>query len=147
MEKDERIFPPHFRFSLACGRDARATLAEEAIRKHLRPELVNRLTQVVHFKPLELVTAREILRKQVAELNQRLAERNVTVALDESAVEFILREGFSMEYGARNLEWAMDRLLGSLIAEALLSGKIIAGQTLLLEAVDSQIQFREGFSL
>jgi ATP-dependent Clp protease ATP-binding subunit ClpA len=71
----------------------------------------------------------------------------VTVALDESAVEFILREGFSMEYGARNLEWAMDRLLGSLIAEALLSGKIIAGQTLLLEAVDSQIHFREGFSL
>ena len=52
-----------------------------------------------------------------------------------------------MEYGARNLEWAMDRLLGSLIAEALLSGKIIAGQTLLLEAVDSQIHFREGFSL
>jgi ATP-dependent Clp protease ATP-binding subunit ClpA len=76
MEKNERIFPPHFRFSLARGRDARATLAEEAIRKHLRPELVNRLTQVVHFKPLELETAREILGKQVAELNQRLAERN-----------------------------------------------------------------------
>jgi ATP-dependent Clp protease ATP-binding subunit ClpC len=121
--------------------------AEEAIRKHLRPELVNRLTKVVHFKPLEMETAREILGKLVAEFNRRLADRNVTVALDESAVELILREGFSKEYGARNLERVMDRLLGSLIAEALLSGKITAGQTLHFEAVDSRIQFREGFSL
>jgi ATP-dependent Clp protease ATP-binding subunit ClpC len=119
---------------------------EEAIRKHLRPELVNRLTKVVHFKPLELETAREILGKLVAEFNRRLADRNVTLGLDESAVELILREGFSKEYGARNLERVMDRLLGSLIADALLSGKITAGQTLHLEAVDSRIQFREGFS-
>ena len=46
--------------------------AEEAIRKHLRPELVNRLTKVVHFKPLGLETAREILGKLVAELNERV---------------------------------------------------------------------------
>jgi ATP-dependent Clp protease ATP-binding subunit ClpA len=82
----------------------------------------------------------------VAEFNRRLADRNVTLGLDESAVELILREGFSKEYGARNLERVMDRLLGSLIADALLSGKITAGQTLHLEAVDSRIQFREGFS-
>lgn len=129
-----------------CGQDARAPV-EEAIRRHLRPELVNRLTKVVHFKPLELETAREILGKLLAEFNRRLADRDVTVALDESAVELILREGFSKEYGARCLERVMDRLLGSLIAEALLSGKIAAGQTLHLEAVDSRIQFCEGFSL
>jgi ATP-dependent Clp protease ATP-binding subunit ClpC len=115
---------------------------EEAIRKHLRPELVNRLTKVVHFKPLELETAREILGKLVAEFNRRLADRNVTVTLDESAEELILREGFSKEYGARNLERVMDHLFGTLVAEALLSGKIKAGQTLRLEAVDGRIQFR-----
>ena len=147
MEKDERIFPPHFRFSLACGRDARATLEEEAIRKQLRPELVNRLTQVVHFKPLEMETAREILGKLVAEFNRRLAERNVTVELDESVEELILREGFSKEYGARNLERVMDRLVGTLVAAALLSGKIMAGQTLHPEAVTGRIQFCEALSL
>jgi ATP-dependent Clp protease ATP-binding subunit ClpA len=62
-------------------------------------------------------------------------------------VDLILREGFSEEYGARNLERAMDQLLGSLIAEALLSGKITAGQTLHLEAVDGRIHFRNGLSL
>jgi ATP-dependent Clp protease ATP-binding subunit ClpC len=110
-----------------CGRDAH-TPWEEAIRKHLRPELVNRLTKVVHFKPLGIETVREILRKLVGELNRRLADRDVTVALNESAEEIILHEGFSEEYGARNLERAVDRMLGTLIAEALLSGNLKAGQ-------------------
>jgi ATP-dependent Clp protease ATP-binding subunit ClpC len=115
----------------------------EAVKRHFRPELVNRLTKVVHFKPLGMETAREILGKLVTEFNKRLADRNVTVALDESAEELILREGFSKEYGARNLERVMDRLIGTLVAEALLSGKITAAQTLHLEAVDSRIQFSE----
>jgi ATP-dependent Clp protease ATP-binding subunit ClpA len=106
---------------------------------------VNRLTKVVHFNPLGMETAREILGKLVAEFNERLAvaavgvpqERShdrrktsgedgaaggkpatvtdrrykVRIALDESAEELILREGFSREYGARNLERVMDRML------------------------------------
>ncbi|MCX6879110.1 MAG: AAA family ATPase [Verrucomicrobia bacterium] len=152
------------------GQDARATV-DEAIRRHLRPELVNRLTRIVHFKPLGMATAREILGKMVRELNDRLADavgadppqiaggetpparpaagrgshahvRGVTVELDESAEELILREGFSEEYGARNLERVMDRLLGTWLAEALLSGKITAGQTIRAEANGEQIQFR-----
>jgi hypothetical protein len=115
-------------------------------------------------------TAREILRKLVWELNERLANvagvehaqgpggvtpparsgagrashaGRVTVELDQSAEELILREGFSEEYGARNLERVMDRMLGTPIAEALLSGKITAGQTIRLEANGDQIQFRQ----
>ncbi len=118
-------------------------LAQEAIRRHLRPELVNRLTRVVHFKPLDTGAVREILGKLLADFNRRLTDRGVTVELDKSAEELILREGFSEEYGARNLERAMDRLLGTLIAEALLSGKITAGQRIHLEASDNQIQFRQ----
>jgi ATP-dependent Clp protease ATP-binding subunit ClpC len=115
----------------------------EAVKRHFRPELLNRLSKVVHFKPLEMETAREILGKLVAEFNERLRDRNVTVALDESAAEFVLREGFSKEYGARNLERVMDRLIGTLVADALLDGKIAPGQTLHLAAIDGRIQFCE----
>ena len=113
---------------------------EEAIRKHLRPELVNRLTKVVHFKSLGVETAREILEKLVRELNQRLADRNVTVELDATAEELILREGFSAEHGARSLERVLDRMLGVLIAEALLNGKITAGQVVRLTRDGCRIQ-------
>ena len=130
------------------GHDAGGQLTD-VIRNHLRPELVNRLTKVVHFKPLGMETAREILGKLVTELNKRLAgmvlekEENssgvtplarpaarrsshVRVELDESAEELILREGFSEEFGARNLERVVDRMLGTLIAEALLKGNVKA---------------------
>ncbi len=114
---------------------------EEAIRKHLRPELVNRLTKVVHFRPLGMETAREILGKLLNDFNKRLKDQDVTLELDESAEELILREGYSEQYGARNLERVVDRMLGTLIAEALLSGRITSGQTIRLEAKGDQIQF------
>jgi ATP-dependent Clp protease ATP-binding subunit ClpA len=85
---------------------------EEAIRKHLRPELVNRLTKIVHFNTLGMDAAREIVGKLLTQLNARVSDRGVTVELDERAVELILREGYSPEYGARNLERVMDRMLG-----------------------------------
>jgi ATP-dependent Clp protease ATP-binding subunit ClpC len=121
--------------------DAIAQRAEEAICKHLRPELVNRLTKIVHFNWLGIETAREILGKLIGELNERLIDRGVSVDLDESAKELILREGFSEEYGARNLERVVDQMLGTLIADAVLGGEITTGRTLHLEAVDSRIQF------
>lgn len=71
------------------GQNARATV-DEAIRKHLRPELVNRLTKIVHFNTLGMDAAREIAGKLIAQLNARIAVRGVTVELDDSAVELIL---------------------------------------------------------
>jgi ATP-dependent Clp protease ATP-binding subunit ClpC len=97
---------------------------EEAIRKQLRPELINRLTKIVHFHTLALETAREILGKLIADFNLRLTDRGVSVELSKEAQELILKKGFSEEYGARNLERVMDEMLGNLIAEALLSGEI-----------------------
>ncbi len=88
-------------------------MVDEAIRRHLRPELVNRLTKVVHFKPPDTATVREILVKLLVDFNRRLAHRGVTVELDEGAGELILREGFSEKHGARILERAVDRLLGT----------------------------------
>ena len=99
---------------------------------------MNRLTKVVHFKPLGMDVAREILGKLVAELNERLGDRGVQVELDDSAVELILREGFSEEYGARNLELAVDRMLGTLIAAALLSGHLNAAQV--VRVVDGRLK-------
>jgi ATP-dependent Clp protease ATP-binding subunit ClpA len=112
----------------------------DAIRKHLRPELVNRLTKIVPFKPLGMDTAREILGKLIAELNGRLEERGVTVELDASAEGLILQEGYSEEYGARNLERAVDRMLGTLISGKLLSGEISSGTALRIEAVAGEIR-------
>jgi ATP-dependent Clp protease ATP-binding subunit ClpC len=114
---------------------------EEAIHKHLRPELVNRLTRIVHFNPLGMDPAREIVVKFVKQLNDRISDRAVTVELDDSAVDFILREGFSPEYGARNLERVMDRLLGGPIAEMILSGKTKDKRVIRISVIGDRLQF------
>jgi ATP-dependent Clp protease ATP-binding subunit ClpC len=62
------------------------------------------------------------------------------VELTASAEELILREGYSEQYGARNLERAVDRFLGMLIAEALLNGKIASGETIRLEGKDGNMR-------
>jgi ATP-dependent Clp protease ATP-binding subunit ClpA len=107
---------------------------------------VNRLTKVVHFKPLGMETAGKILGKLMEEFNKRLLGRGVTVELDDGAKELILREGFSEEYGARNLERVVDRLLGTLIAEALLGDKITTGQTIRLVEANGRIQIHHASS-
>ncbi len=85
-------------------------------------------------------TAREVLGKLIGDFNKRLADKGVKVELTASAEELILREGYGEQYGARNLERVVDRLLGTLIAEALLGGKIAAGETFRLEGKDGCIR-------
>jgi len=83
---------------------------------------------------------KEMERHLVAEFNRRLTDRKVTVVLDESAIELILREGFSKGYGARNLERAMDRLLGKKLAGLLLAGGAPEGAMLRVEADDGVLR-------
>jgi ATP-dependent Clp protease ATP-binding subunit ClpC len=118
------------------GRAARAPL-EEAIRRHLRPELVNRLTKVVHFRPLEMETVREILRKLLRELNERLANvAGVEHAQGPGGVTPPARSGAGRASHAGRVTVELDQS-----AEALLCGKISAGQTIRLEANGDIIQF------
>lgn len=118
--------------------DAFVRRADEAIHKHLRPELVNRLTKIVHFNPLGTDAAREIVEKLVKQLNSRIANQSVTVELGDTALDLLLREGYSLEFGARNLERVIDRLVGVPVAEALLSGKLQLGQAIRFESNDKQ---------
>ncbi len=66
----------------------------------------------------------------------------MTVELDDEAVELILREGFCPEYGARNLERVMDRMLGGPLAEAILGGEATGKKTLKVSVVDGHLEFQ-----
>ena len=79
-------------------------------------------------------------------VNGGVRQARLRVELDESAKELILAEGFCKEYGARNLERVVDQMLGTLIAEALLSGKITTSGKIRLEAKDGQIRFQQAAS-
>ena len=113
-----------------------------AIKSHLRPELVNRLSSIVQFHQLATADIREIVGKCLAALNTRLAARQITVSMSPDVVDLIVKDGFSPEYGARELERTIERLISKPLAEAILVGSIKSGETVVAEIANERVGFR-----
>ena len=97
------------------------------LRHHFRPEFLNRLDDVVFFKPLTETEIGKIVGLMVDELRERLAERRISIDLSPQAVERIVQEGYDPVYGARPLRRYIQRHLETLIARALIGGGIPDG--------------------
>ena len=97
----------------------KALLLEE-LRDTLRPELLNRLDDVVIFRALTRRDAKKIVSLLISELNERLKEERVVVALEDGAVNYIVKAGFSEEYGARPLRRSLQDNVENLLADYIL---------------------------
>ena len=96
----------------------------DKLKDTLRPELLNRIDDVVIFRSLTRKDALLIVHLLVSDLNKRLTEENIEVKLGEKALEYIVKEGFSDEYGARPLRRLVQDSVENLLAEYLLIHKI-----------------------
>lgn len=106
----------------------------DTLRKSMRPELLNRIQQIVWFYPLEIPVVRQIVDKILVNLHQRLKQQQITLKLTESAYELLLREGYDPQYGAREMERTVERLLVQPLGRALLSGRFSEGATICVDA-------------
>ncbi len=98
--------------------------AEEFLKSFLKPEFVNRLDEIVYFKPLTRKEAREIAKLELKYLQQRLSENKYIISFGEEVADRIIERGFSSAYGARNLKRTITKLLEDPISELILEGKI-----------------------
>src|SRR5215208_2084562 len=114
----------------------------EAVRAHFRPELLNRIDEVVIFNPLGLEQIKGIVDIQLRGLRARLAERKMALELTDAARELLAREGFDPVYGARPLKRAIQREIVQPLAMRLLRGEFRDGDTILLDAVNGRFDFR-----
>jgi ATP-dependent Clp protease ATP-binding subunit ClpC len=112
----------------------RTELIQEELKRTFRPEFLNRIDQVVIFRPFERAEMRALLEKELAEaLGRRgLRTRPWAVELDESAIEFLIEEGFSPSLGARPLKRAIERHLLSTIARPIVEQAVPEGDQFLL---------------
>ncbi|MCD4811216.1 ATP-dependent Clp protease ATP-binding subunit [bacterium] len=94
------------------------------LKKTLRPELINRLDDVVIFRALNRRDARKIVKLLVVELNMRLLDQNIEVKLDRKLVTYIVKEGFSEEYGARPLRRLIQDSVENVLADYLLENRV-----------------------
>ncbi|WP_438434301.1 ATP-dependent chaperone ClpB [Gorillibacterium sp. sgz500922] len=131
---------------LVQGTDADGRLSEEArnramgeLRAQFRPEFLNRVDDIVLFKPLALPEIESIVGKLTAELEARLAERQIRLVLDADARRLIARQGFDPVYGARPLKRFIQRHLETRIARALIAGDAADGSTLTVRAEGGEL--------
>jgi ATP-dependent Clp protease ATP-binding subunit ClpB len=118
--------------------DARAAVMGE-LRAQFRPEFLNRVDEIVLFKPLTLREIERIVDLQLADVERRLADRRLTLQASEAARELIARQGFDPVYGARPLRRFIQREVETRIGRALLTGDILDGATIVLEAEGDEL--------
>ncbi len=94
------------------------------LKNTLKPELINRLDDVVIFRSLTKKDAREIVKLQIEELNKRLSDKNIFVSLNKDVINHIVKESFSSEYGARPLRRAIQDEIESKLAEWIIEQNI-----------------------
>lgn len=100
---------------------------KEAVRKHLLPELLNRIQELVVFQPLSREAVHQILDIHVGKLNKRLVDRRIRVSLEPDAKDLIMEDGYSTQYGARHLIRALERWVNNPLSDAINAGEVRAG--------------------
>ncbi len=113
-----------------------------ALRSHFRPEFLNRVDDVVLFKPLTGAQIRRIVDLQCADIARRLAGRNLTLELTEAARDFVAQAGHDPVYGARPLKRYLQHEVETRIGRALLAGDVPDGATLVVDVKDDQLTVR-----
>jgi ATP-dependent Clp protease ATP-binding subunit ClpC len=97
--------------------------------RFFRPEFLNRVDDLIFFKPLGREDLKRIVEIQLADVFTRLTKKNIKIVLGEDAKEFLLEKGYSMEFGARPLRRAIERYIEDPLSEEILRGRITDGMT------------------
>jgi len=111
---------------------ARTAVMRE-MRQHFRPEFLNRVDDIVLFKPLTIEEIERIVDLLTAELRKRLADRDIQLVLSDAARGFIARKGFDPVYGARPLRRFLQHELETRIGRALIAGNVLEGATICVD--------------
>ncbi len=121
---------------LPDGSDASEAKAEvmEAVRQHFRPEFLNRLDETIIFDRLGRADMTGIVDIQLQRLEKRLAGRKITLDLDDGARKWLADEGYDPVFGARPLKRVIQRALQDQLAEMILAGEVLDGDTIPVSA-------------
>ncbi len=115
----------------------------ETVRQTLRPEFLNRIDEIVVFKPLDREQIASIVDIQARHLIKRLADRRITLTLTLAARELLAAEGYDPVYGARPLKRAIQRMVQDPLALYLLNGDFAEGDTVIADAQGGLVTFRK----
>ena len=134
---------------LLDGMDENGNISQESqnavmedLRAHFRPEFLNRLDETIMFKPLTKDNIYDIIDLLVADVNKRLADREISIFLTDDAKKFVVDGGYDPNYGARPLKRFLQKHVDTLAAKLMLQGDVGAQDTIIIDVEDGKLVAR-----
>src|SRR5204862_2966406 len=119
-----------------------STQVMNVVQEHFRPEFLNRVDDIILFRPLEEAQLVRIVDLRLADLRKMLSDRRISIELTPAAKEMIFKEGYDQAYGARPLKRAIQRLVQDPMAMKILDGEILHGDHVVIDADSRKHQLR-----
>jgi len=118
-------------------------LVMDLLKTSIRPEFLNRIDEVIMFRPLTKDDIEGIIRIQLMHLAEQLAKQDITFNVTQDLVDYLKEEGFDMQFGARPLKRVIQRKVLDELAIAILQDKVHPGSHIVIDAIDGKVVFRE----
>jgi len=114
----------------------------ELLRKSVRPEFLNRVDELVMFRPLTMEHMEGIIRIQLRNLEKVLQKQEITIEVTNRCMDYLKHEGFDLQFGARPLKRLIQRKVLDGLSMAILEGRVSPGMHVKIDAEDHQVVFR-----
>ena len=105
----------------------------DELRASFRPEFINRLDEIIMFKPLTKENISDIINLMIADVNKRLKERDITIQVTQGAKDYIVQRAYDPVYGARPLKRYLQKNVETLSARLILSDQASSGDTIIID--------------
>ncbi len=128
---------------LGFGSNNDITNVEDSLKRHFKPEFINRLDEIVVFNELSKSDCYDVADIMVNELIRRVNSQGYKLFVENSAMDIIVDESYSVEYGARNIKRAISRYVEDLLSDAIISGEISKGDTVTVVGVDGRVTYEK----
>lgn len=112
------------------------------LKQTIRPEFLNRIDDIIMFKPLTLSEIREVVRLQFRQLQSLLTKNGITISITEEAVEWIAKEGFDPQFGARPVKRIIQRNILNELSKMILSGAVNQEKPIVVDYSKGAIVFK-----
>ena len=122
--------------------DSAKAQVQQLLRRSFRPEFLNRLDEIVFYKPLTRENVKHIIDLQIDHLNKRLSDQQLKVVLTEQAKDFIVSHAYDPAYGARPLRRYVQHTVETKLSKLLLAGRVLPGQDLTVDVENGELVIR-----
>ena len=126
------------------GVDAETTKTQvmEMLRQTIRPEFLNRIDEIIMFQPLNQQQIRDIVGLQISSVHKMLMNNGIDLRVTDDAIDFIAREGYDPQFGARPVKRALQRLVLNELSKSIIAGKVDGKRPVIVELRDGELHFK-----